>query len=202
MTDYFALLDEPRSPWIEPDSLKQKFLSRSAQVHPDRVHNATPTEKDAAQTQYTELNAAYTTLREPKNCLRHFLELETGAKPKEVQTIPQSLMDQFFSVAQVCREADTFLARKTTVSSPLLHVQLFEQGQTHSEKLIALQHSVHEWRDQLLRELKQFSEHCASKSNLPNREATLQRLEEIYRLLSYYNRWEVQLQERIFQLAS
>jgi len=36
MTDYFALLDEPRRPWLDVSSLKQKFLARSSEVHPDR----------------------------------------------------------------------------------------------------------------------------------------------------------------------
>src|SRR5437879_556468 len=126
MPDHFALLDERRSPWLEPDALKQKFIARSSRVHPDRVHNASPAEKLAAQARYTELNAAYTSLREPKDCLRHFLELETGAKPKDVQIIPQPLMDQFSSIGQVCREADSLLAQKAAVTSPLLQVQLFE----------------------------------------------------------------------------
>ena len=48
MTDHFALLDEPRRPWIDADLLKEKFLALSSRVHPDRVHNApAPERKDA-----------------------------------------------------------------------------------------------------------------------------------------------------------
>src|SRR5438132_9046006 len=49
MIDYFALLHEPRRPWLDPDLLKQKFISLSAEVHPDRVHLAGEAEKHAAQ---------------------------------------------------------------------------------------------------------------------------------------------------------
>ena len=58
MTDYFALLNEPRRPWLDPEPLKDKFLALSATVHPDRVHNLGAAERAAAQERYTELNAA------------------------------------------------------------------------------------------------------------------------------------------------
>src|SRR5215472_9636832 len=76
MVDYFALLDEPRRPWLDAEPLKEKFLALSATVHPDRVHNLSETERAAAQERYTELNAAYQCLREPKERLHHLLELE------------------------------------------------------------------------------------------------------------------------------
>src|SRR6266436_5956888 len=66
MNDYFAVLNEGRRPWIDPDLLKQKFLTLSAQVHPDRVHNASEAEKRSAQQRYTDLNSAYNCLRDSK----------------------------------------------------------------------------------------------------------------------------------------
>ncbi len=92
MNDCFALFDERRRPWIDPDLLKQKFLARSAEFHPDRVHSASTQERRAAQERYTELNTAYNCLRDPKERLAHLLELERGAKPTQVQDIPSGLM--------------------------------------------------------------------------------------------------------------
>ena len=40
MTDAFALLSEPRRPWLDAEALKARFLPLSAAVHPDRVHSA------------------------------------------------------------------------------------------------------------------------------------------------------------------
>src|SRR5688500_7123106 len=112
MTDYFALLKEPRHPWLDPDALKQKFLPLSAEVHPDRVHNAVGAERDTANRTYAELNAAYNVLREPRDRLIHLLELELGQKPRDIQKIPPGTMDLFVEVGQTCRDADAFLAER------------------------------------------------------------------------------------------
>jgi DnaJ-domain-containing protein 1 len=95
MTDNFALLNEPRRPWLEPDLLKQKFLALSANAHPDKIHSASESDKSAAAKQFSELNAAYNCLLEPKLRLLHLLELELGAKPKDIQTDPAALADLF-----------------------------------------------------------------------------------------------------------
>ena len=48
MTDYFALLDEPRRPWLDPEAIRQKFFARSGGVHPDKIHAASDAEKAVA----------------------------------------------------------------------------------------------------------------------------------------------------------
>src|SRR5262245_42442101 len=120
MTDNFCLLEEPRRPWIDPDSLKQKFLKFSAAVHPDRVHNTSAAEKDSANRRYAELNAAYNCLREPRDRLLHLIEIEAGAKPRDIQRIPPGTMDLFVEVGQTCRDTDSFLAEKAKVTSPMM----------------------------------------------------------------------------------
>jgi DnaJ-domain-containing protein 1 len=200
--DCFALLDEPRRPWLDPDSLKRKFLSLSAQSHPDRVHSASDEEKRAAQQRYAELNAAYNCLREPKDRLAHLVELEQGAKPKEIQDIPSALMDRFLEVSQLCRQTDGFLAEKGRVTSPLLKVEMFQRAQEWSEKLSASQRQMNSWHESLLAELKELDARwIAGKSAAAAGESALKAIEELYRLLSYFTRWRGQIQERIVQLA-
>src|SRR5712691_11297429 len=145
MTDCFALLGEAHRPWLDPDSLKQKFLTLSAQVHPDRAHNRNETERNAAHLRYLEINAAYNRLRDPKERLRHLLELERGSKPNELQEIPPDLMNVFMEVSQLCRDTDAFLAEKAKVTSPLLRVQLFERSQAWTDKLMTLQQNLNSW---------------------------------------------------------
>ena len=56
--DYFALLDEPRKPWIDTGLLKDKFMEMSARYHPDKFPQATPEERERISARYAELNAA------------------------------------------------------------------------------------------------------------------------------------------------
>src|SRR5882724_876065 len=149
MTDCFALLEEAHRPWLDPDSLKQKFLTLSALVHPDRAHNSNETEKNAAHLRYMEMNAAYNCLRDPKERLRHLLELERGARPNDLQQIPPDLMDVFMEVSRICRDTDSFLTEKAKVSSPLLKVKLFERAQSWTDSLTALQRKLNAWQDSL-----------------------------------------------------
>ena len=203
MTDHFALLNEPRRPWVDPDSLKQRFLALSAEVHPDRVHNSGDSEKQRAQERYTDLNAAYNCLREPKSRLQHLLELELGVKPGNVQSIPPDLMDVFLEVGQACRDADAFLAEMATVNSPLLKVQMFERGQQWTGKLTALQKRLNSRHEQLIEELKSIDAgwDAVQKPGETKRTVVLNRLQELHQLFSYFERWSGQVQERIVQIS-
>jgi curved DNA-binding protein CbpA len=200
VTDYFALLNESRRPWLDVDSLKQKFLAQSANLHPDKIHSASDSEKSAATKQFAELNAAYNCLVEPKSRLLHLLELELGAKPKEIQQIPIALADFFAEIATICKSADNFLDEKNKATSPLLQVQLFEQAQNWIEKLNALQKKLNALREKNLAELKSLDEKWISAEENFRREL-LPNLEGLYRLFGYFNRWSSQIQDRILQLS-
>ena len=200
VTDLFSLFGEPRRPWLDLEALKKKFLSLSSELHPDRVHNASAAEKAAAHLRLTSLNSAYLRLREPKDRLRHLLELELGSPPKDIQRIPPDLMDLFLEVSQLCRQTDAFLTEKRATSSPLIQVQMFERSQDWTEKLMDLQTTVNTRLAELETQLKTIDAVWAA-ADPSNRTATLERLEDLYRLNSYYARWGSQIQERIVQLA-
>jgi len=200
MTDNFALLNEPRRPWLEPDLLKQKFLALSANVHPDKIHSASEAEKSAAAKQFAELNAAYNCLAEPKLRLLHLIELEIGAKPKDIQQIPPALADLFAEIAAVCHKVDEFLTEKGKVTSPLLQVQLFERAQEWIEKLNSLQKKLNELREKLTGELKSLDAVWTANDAVTHK-MLLPQLEALYRLFGYFNRWNGQIQERRVQLT-
>lgn len=196
MTDYFALLEETRRPWLEADSLKARFHKLSAEVHPDRVHQATAAIKLTANQRYTEINAGYNCLREPRSRIRHLLELELGGKPSDLTNVPDDLLDLFFSVGKAFREVDAFLAEKAKATSPLLQVQFFEQGQGHVEKLGVLREKISPRRAALLAELQALDTVWETAAPKPT-----DRLLGIWRLLSFYDRWLAQLQERVAQIS-
>jgi DnaJ-domain-containing protein 1 len=200
-TDLFDVLQEPRRPWIDTAALKKKFLALSAETHPDRVHNASPARKEAAHQQYLEIHAAYNCLRDPKARLRHLLELERGAKPQEVDRVPPGLLELFMEISRSTREAEAFLAERAKVSSPLLQAQMFPQGWKYEQELAALARRVQSQQEALDQELRTLDEAWTGAAGI-DRDKVLSRLEEMYRLFSYYSRWVTQLSERQFQLAS
>jgi DnaJ-domain-containing protein 1 len=191
------LLNEPRRPWLDADTLKEKFLALSSQSHPDRAHSLSDIEKEQAHARSTELNAAYSCLREPRDRLRHLLELEMGSLPKQIQEIPGDAMNLFMEVGQLCRQADAFLAEKNRATSPLLKVQAFERGEVWAEKLRALQDRITARRNTFLEELKQIDSIWSND----HRGELIPRVEKIYQQLSYLDRWLAQIQERITQLS-
>jgi len=205
MEDAFSLLGEPRRPWLATDGLKGTFLARSSLVHPDRVHSADAAAKVVATAQYSALNAAYNALREPKDRLLLLLELETGTPPGDIQRIPPGTMDLFVEVGQTCRDVDLFLIEKTAATSPLVRVRLFEKGMEWMDRLNQLQQRINAKRDDLFSELRDMNPvwEKAPAVGDPGRAAALplERLEQIYRVLSYVARWTGQIQERTVQLA-
>jgi DnaJ-domain-containing protein 1 len=200
VVDYFALLNEPRRPWLDVDLLKKKFLLLASEAHPDRFHNASEAEKAEVTHRYTQLNAAYNCLAEPKLRLLHLLELELGEKPKDIQTIPAVLADLFADVANNCRSADIFLIEKNKATSPLVQVGLFERGQDWVEQLNVLQRKLNDLRAQLTDELKSLDDQWISANPLSRKEI-LPKLDELYRLFGYFNRWSNQIQERVVGLS-
>lgn len=198
MTDHFAQLDEPRRPWLDSDSLKHKFLARSAEVHPDRVHGADAGTKATAQQRYAELNSAYLCLREPRDRLRHLLELELGHKPSNLQEMSPELADLFMQIAPVFRQVDGFLAKYAALTSPLLRAQCFGEVQQFTDRLTGLQQSLMQRQDELLARLEGLDQSWASAPG--RRTELLPELESICRRMGFLSSWSGQFQERLLRL--
>lgn len=201
MIDYFALLGEPRRPWLEAEALKQRFLTLSGEHHPDRTHQAGTEQKAQAQRRYADLNAAYQCLRDPKERLRHLLELERGGKLDQMQNVPTALMDVSLLVGAACRQADALLKEKSDVTSPLLKVGLFEREQEQVQELTSLTKQLDAKREALIAQAKHLDARWETHKTAGANEGLMPGLEEVYRLLSYYERWLAHLRERIVQLS-
>lgn len=200
MSDFFLLLNERRRPWLDTDALKQKFLSVSATIHPDKIHSASDNEKAAAAKSFAELNTAFAVLAEPKSRLQHLLELEIGTKPQDIQQVPAQLAELFAEVINTYKSADAFLAEKAKATSPLVLVQYFSRGQEWMERLQVLQQKLGSFNEQLTARLKVLDERWLA-ADAQGRRELLPKLEELFRLFSYFNRWNQQIQERIVQLS-
>ena len=150
-------------------------------------------------------------IRALKACVLTSL-VAVGPPPANAQNFPDrpvtivvpyqagTLADLFAEIATVCKSADHFLIEKSQVTSPLLQVQLFERGQDWVEKLNGLQRKLNELREQLTGELKSLDAQWLAADADARREI-LPKLEELYRLFGYFNRWNNQIQERVVQLS-
>lgn len=199
MTDHFARLQVARRPWLDEGMLKGKFVALSSELHPDRAHGDEEQWR-STQLRYTEINAAYACLRDPRKRLSHFLELELGSAPSELQSVPDDLMNVFFEVGRLCRSIDHFLMERVAAVSPLLKVRLFERGQAMSEEISAFQARLAAARAELIARLKE-QDVLWEQAEPQKRGTSLKDLDEIRRLLGFYDRWIAQLQERFVQLA-
>jgi len=206
MIDHFAVFGEPRRPWLDPEALKAKFLALSADVHPDRTHNAPADRQHAAQQRYAELNAAYQCLREPKERLQLLLELECGQRPERIQQIDSAGMSRLIEVGQLCRAADALIEEQARETSPLLLVGLFERAAQIADQLKELQAKLKSQHDALELELWNLNLSWEPKAIMvaPQQiDASLyNRLAQMHREFSYLRRWSQQLQDRIVRLSA
>lgn len=109
MTDAFAIMGFPRSPWLDPDEVRAAFQRLAACAHPDR---------SGSTADFSTLSNAYTILREPASRLRHFLSLEAPGLP--TAAMPQDLVEWFPRVAQALKlnppqSAETVLTQLTVL---------------------------------------------------------------------------------------
>jgi curved DNA-binding protein CbpA len=190
MTDYFALLDEPRQPWIQPDELKQKYHRLTLAAHPDT--QAEPTPSDA----FAELSKGYWTLSDPTQRLLHLLTLEGHAPATNAETVPDDLADLFLNVGLLNQQID-LLARKLAEATSNLGKSML------TRELVEVQTRVKSNLDQLrglyddqLDRLKDLNETWTL-----GRTDALSQVAEIYGRITYLSRWIDQLEEKRVQLS-
>lgn len=202
MTDYFAVLDHPRRPWLDVDKLKDDFHTLSAAAHPDRVHNQDePARRDAEQ-RYSELNAAYQCLRSPKTRLEHLLLLERGSKPGDLRSIPDDVVQLFSEVATLLKNTEGVLTQKARATSAIQKAGLLTQAMPYLEKIALLQSSIRSRLQEVGQGLhaldKEWPGYLQDPGQRPSAFATA---EKLYHLYGFLDRWTQQLQERMIQLT-
>jgi len=189
MTDYFALLGQPRAPWLDPAALKQAYHRQTLQSHPD---TATP---DRAN-DFAELNEAYQVLQDPKRRLHHLLSLENGAPPSANQAIPQELQELFLLIGAPTQRANALKEKIRTASNALSRSLLKPQIVELEKELNDLRQKVRGLDDAANVQLREI--HSAWQDDHARQFAPLSNL---YFTFAYLSRWSGQLDELAFQLA-
>jgi DnaJ-domain-containing protein 1 len=188
MTDSFALLDEPRRPWLDPEALKEKIHKLSVVHHPDVARD------DGSN--FTALNAAYKTLHDPKTRVRHLLELEfPGALATHLE-IPPDIARLFETMTRERQSVASFLEKKARLSTPLeLALIASEQVELMAvlERLRAL---LEQKQEGILVQLK-FVDAVWED----DRERSGKTLLDIYQSVSYVGKWIDQIREDLLKMS-
>jgi len=189
MTDYFALLEQPRAPWLDPVALKDAYHRKTLQTHPDSA-------PAALENDFAELNAAYQTLQDPKRRLHHLLSLENQA-PSANQTAPLELQELFLDLGAFKQRADLVLEKSRAASNALSRSLL-------KPEMVALQNDLTAWREKIRALVDSATEKLREMNPrwLSDRETQIVALTNLYLTFAYLGRWLEQLDEIAFQLAA
>ncbi len=189
--DFFALLGEPRRPWLDPEALKETFHRLSRTAHPDQ--------QGTEDADFARLNQAQATLRESKTRLRHLLELEhPEIKLSGPSNVPAALADLFVGVHGLLAEADAVLTKKAAASSALAKALLAREEFAAREKVEHVLKQLDALQADATAALQAFDA-LWTAARPPDAATTLLGL---YRRFAYLSRWSEQLRERLFQLGA
>jgi hypothetical protein len=179
MTDYFALLDEARRPWLDPEKLKEKYHRLSRAAPPD-----------------AEINEAFRVLGDPKLRLHHLLILE-GADLAAGRPVPPAAAELFWNTGTELRDADRWLLKYTAATTVLGRALLKPERAKLEERLHELEEQLRAAYESELTQLRQIDDERGRP--VPNE---LSRLIELYDCISYLTRLLERTREKRFELTT
>ena len=175
MTNYFALLQQPRKPWLDAEQLKLKYHELARGRHPELAM----------------LNEAYRVLADPKLRLHHLLSLEGTPPSTAGQPVPDQLAKLFIEISTIVADVDRVLAQTTAANNALtkslLKASILEQQRRLQDVLAR----VRDLFDNALTELRPMD----------HPQQSLPQIENAYHQLAYLTRWKDLLEERNFRLS-
>jgi len=187
MTDYFALLEQPRSPWLDPENLKQVFHQKTLRDHPDaQAHDSS---QGLVEANFADVNEAYRVLRDPKRRLHHLLTLEKQTPSSATAEIPREIEELFSVVAALTRKSDEVIQRRALATTAL--------GRSLMKGAIA---EVEADVRQALARLSKLHSEALTQLHEARESWTAAKLHALYLQFSYLTRWMSQLEEKRLQL--
>ena len=190
MSDYFALLQQPRKPWLDPAELKHAYQELTLAAHPDR------TRSDETGLGFANITEGYRVLSDHRLRIQHLLKIE-GHGPSSDQAVPEEFIALFPEIGDFIGAADNLLERATNaqnaLSKSLLRSEILQKqrlGETILQKLT-------QWHEEALRDLRALNSIWA---NDPGK--AVAPLNDLQQRLAYLTRWIDQVRERQFRLSN
>jgi curved DNA-binding protein CbpA len=194
MIDYFALLDQPRAPWLDLEKLKEVYHRKTLVQHPD---TQTPPQNIVTPAAvFADLNEAYRVLRDPKLRVKHLLNLEGHGVGSRNQIIPQELYDLFPMIGALTQKNRQLLNEIQATSNPLSRALLKSRVLTAQNETDEMRRTIQNLTETATAQLQRINE------NWTKDPATqVPALSNLYSVFAYLNRWSTQLDEMIFQFS-
>ncbi len=178
MTDYFALLDEARRPWLDAEKLKKKYYQLSLAAPPS-----------------AELNEAFRVLSEPKLRLHHLLTLE-GGELTTGRPVPPAVAELFWNTGNLLREVDRWLLKSAGTTAALARSLLKAEQAKLGQKLMDREEQLRVTHESGLEQLRQLDAAWSAVS--PN---DMSQLLQLYDSISYLTRLLERTSEKRFELS-
>lgn len=197
MEDHFECLGLPRRPWLDPDTVKDRFLQLSAENHPDHHGGLGADARQAKERAFAQVNQAQQALSSTRDRLVHLLELESPPATAKSQAVPPAIADLFAPVGEALRRADAALREKGATMSPILKAAAYARSLETVDQLMGLQAMLRSKTGQLEAEIQSLD----LPWDQPGSPKPLARLAEVAAELGYYDRWLGQIQAKINELS-
>lgn len=188
MTDFFALLDQPRVPLLDPAALREVFHRKTLEQHPDK--------SPGGEDEFASLNEAYQVLQDPKRRLHHLLALE-GYVPPATQAASPELQEIFLGLGEFKQRADRFVKKAEQTSNGLSRSLLKVEALAVEQELTAWREKIAALLESAMKELN-----AIDAAWLSDRARQIPALSNLYLRFAYLGRWSAQLDEIAFQLSS
>jgi curved DNA-binding protein CbpA len=192
MIDCFALLDQPRAPWLDPASLKEAYHRKTLETHPD-------TAAGDSERNFADLNEAYQTLHDPKRRLHHLLELEGHAPSSTNQAVPDELHDLFPAIGALSQRANLLQEKMKRASNALSRSLLKPEMLELQKETKEIREKIRALSDAALTELRVIHVRWVES---PSVAVEFPAVSKLYFVFAYLTRWSAQLDEIAFQLGA
>ena len=191
-SNYFAVLQVERRPWIESDQLKQEYQLRTFALHPDRNKTG-----DSRAVDFAAVTEAYRVLNSPRLRLQHLLSLEgekpPGGEPAQVTT---ELSDVFMNAARLAGEIDALLQKREKTNSTLGKSLLQSELANTQARTNTLLQDLETYYADAMTDLRK-----ADAAWTTDRVHALEQIRTLVQRFAFLERWIEQLREKQFQLC-
>jgi curved DNA-binding protein CbpA len=197
MTDHFAVLDQPRRPWLNPDLLKQKYQQLALNEHPDRKGRRTKAPLSLEEPTFADITEAYRVLSNPKLRVNHLLSLSGEDNDFETASVTTELADIFMGAATLVLEIDALLQKRQAATSALGKSLLKSEVAASQAQVKKLLEQLDQLYSDSIRDLQK-----ADRAWKKSPSETAVELRKLAQRFGYLERWMGQLREKQFQLSS